>query len=286
MSILAGSLNENSARTALVSEGRAHGVTYGQLDDCSGRIYSWLKSHGFGREDFILICLPRGIRTVVSMIGILKAGAAYTVVENTYSPDRIEFIKKDCGCSLVIDEVMFLEMMRADFLGGYETTDPHDAAFVIYTSGTTGNPKGAVHEYGQLDKLYVSHIYSVHRDHDGVGMKRGAYENLIDLGTDGAESPIVSTLGLNGFFALSIALATASLNNYRKQSVFCVFNGRSSAISANIFGLLFKAPPVYFDFEKGRSVGEVVEKARESISEAIAYSFYPFNSRFASKPPT
>jgi len=143
-------------KIALVSERRQKGLSYRSLDDNSGKVYSWLKKNGYGKEDIILICLPRGMRTVVAMIGVLKAGAAFTVVESTYAPERIDFIKKDCECKLVINEDIFEEMMDSPYLDGYENSNPHDAAFVVYTSGSTGTPKGALHEYGELVKNYHS----------------------------------------------------------------------------------------------------------------------------------
>ena len=149
-------MKDNPNKIILTSEGKSHGLSYKILDENSGKIYSWLKTNGYGKEDVILICLPRGVRIVVAMIGILRAGAAFTVVESTYGKDRIEFIKKDCGCRLVIDEYVFNQMMDANYLDGCEKADPHDAAFAVYTSGSTGNPKGALHEYGELENIVAS----------------------------------------------------------------------------------------------------------------------------------
>ena len=50
-----------------------------------------------------MVCMPRGVWAVVSMIGVWKTGAALTVVEDNYAEERIAFIKKDCGCKAVID---------------------------------------------------------------------------------------------------------------------------------------------------------------------------------------
>ena len=140
----------------LFDEAHTKGITYAQLDDMSGRVYRYLKDQGAGREDFVLIDLPRGVLPVIAMIGVWKAGAAWALVEDTYAPDRIDFIRKDCGCVLEISKENWDSIMLNDPLPGHVTPDEHDAAYAIYTSGTTGTPKGVLHEYGNLQRAIDS----------------------------------------------------------------------------------------------------------------------------------
>ena len=143
-------------RAAVVTDFHESMLTYRDLWDQSGRVYSWLKARGIGKEKFVLIRLKRGTEPVAAMIGILRAGAAFVLTETIYPPERIAYIQKDCGCVLAIDEEVYAEMMECAPLEGYEETDPHDACFAVYTSGTTGNPKGVLHEYGKLSYLMES----------------------------------------------------------------------------------------------------------------------------------
>ena len=128
------------------------GITYGQLDEFSGRIYGYLKERGIGREDTVMLCLPRGAQFPVAMVGVWRAGAAFVVCEDTYAPERIEYIRNDCACALVIDRDNWAEILEHDYLPGRETVAPHDLAYAVYTSGTTGNPKGVLHEFGNLEE--------------------------------------------------------------------------------------------------------------------------------------
>ena len=132
------------------------GITYAQLDEMSGRVYAWLKEKKIGREDFVLIDLPRGVLPVVAMVGVWKCGAAWALVEDTYAPERIDYIRQDCGCKVEISAAVWDEIMRTEPLSGFEEVNEHDAAYAIYTSGTTGNPKGVLHEYGNLQRAIDS----------------------------------------------------------------------------------------------------------------------------------
>ena len=60
----------------MFDESNSKGLTYAQLDDMSGRVYGYLKSYGIGKEDFVLIDLPRGVLPIIAMIGVWKAAVA------------------------------------------------------------------------------------------------------------------------------------------------------------------------------------------------------------------
>ena len=127
-----------------------HSFTRQQVDELAGRVYGWLLEKGIGAEDFVMIRFPRDARPFIAMLGVFKAGAAFTVVEDDYAPERIEAILEDCGCKLVIDTAAWEEILRTEPAAGYREADPHDACFAIYTSGSTGKPKGVLQEYGKI----------------------------------------------------------------------------------------------------------------------------------------
>ena len=144
----------------LYDEATPKGISYEQLCDISGRVYSYLKARSIGKEDFVMIKLPRGIQPIVAMIGVWRAGAAFVIAEENLAPERIDYIYKDCRCKLAITSDVWEEIKRCEPLDGYEKTDPHDAAYAVYTSGTTGSPKGVLHEYGNLERCKASANYN------------------------------------------------------------------------------------------------------------------------------
>ena len=132
------------------------GITYAQFDEMTGKVYAWLREQGIGAEDFVLINLPRGVFPIAAMVGVWKAGAAWALVEDTYAPERIAYIRRDYGCVAELNENNWDIVMHTKPLSGFVTAGVHDAAFAIYTSGTTGNPKGVLHEYGNLERAIES----------------------------------------------------------------------------------------------------------------------------------
>ena len=131
-------------------------LSYADVDLCSARIYSYLKEKGIGKENYVMLCLSHDAAAIVAMIGVWKAGAAFTIAEKNRAPERIAFMQKDCKCTLVIDDGLFSEMLESDPLPGYEKTDFHDTCYAIYTSGSTGTPKGIIHEYGKLEQMILA----------------------------------------------------------------------------------------------------------------------------------
>ncbi|GMV31329.1 MAG: hypothetical protein AMXMBFR59_34540 [Rhodanobacteraceae bacterium] len=133
--------------------------SYAELDRRSASLAARLRQIGIGSGSFVGVCLDHSARTVLALLGILRAGAAYVPLDPMNPRNRIASITDDCPVSLVICQsdtreridaalpTLLLDSALQEF-GGEETagyasdTDPADLMYVAYTSGTTGAPKG------------------------------------------------------------------------------------------------------------------------------------------------
>ncbi|MCU0516902.1 MAG: condensation domain-containing protein, partial [Oscillatoria sp. Prado101] len=64
-------------------------LTYWQLDAISNQIANYLQSHGIGCGDAVAIYAHRSALLVVAVLGILKAGAAFLILDANYPAERL-----------------------------------------------------------------------------------------------------------------------------------------------------------------------------------------------------
>ncbi|HEU4797132.1 MAG TPA: amino acid adenylation domain-containing protein, partial [Pyrinomonadaceae bacterium] len=140
-------------------------LSYGKLNRQANRIANYLRRKGVGHETLVGIFMERSPQVVKCVLGIMKAGGAYVPLDPGYPKDRLAFMLRDAGVSVVLTEEHLLPALpkndaqvvcidtdweqialeSATEVANVATAD--SAAYVIYTSGTTGRPKGVVVEH-------------------------------------------------------------------------------------------------------------------------------------------
>ena len=78
-------------------------ITYGELNERASKIYAYLKEQNIQKEEVVLLFLPRGVDFVAGFIGVMKAGAAFVPLEDSYPKERVDYIAKDTSAKLILD---------------------------------------------------------------------------------------------------------------------------------------------------------------------------------------
>ncbi|WP_406729649.1 non-ribosomal peptide synthetase [Streptomyces sp. GD-15H] len=147
------------AVTAVRFEDRA--LTYAELDAAADRLARHLAGLGAGPGTLVGVLLERSTELVVSLLAVLRSGAAYVPIDPIYPSARIGHMLADSGAGLVLTDeslrstlagfpvtpVPVQEVLAAGtpLAGGaepFDRSEPDAPAYVIYTSGSTGLPKG------------------------------------------------------------------------------------------------------------------------------------------------
>ncbi|KXJ04234.1 Tyrocidine synthase 3, partial [Exaiptasia diaphana] len=147
-------------------------LTYVELNEKSNQLARYIQSKAEIQPDtLIALCLDRSPEMIVSILGVLKSGAAYVPISPEYPKDRIEYIAEDANALLMITQSHLLDVLQdIDLpttieidriqLGELDASDlqsvstSSDLAYVIYTSGTTGKPKGVLQTHGNVQRLF------------------------------------------------------------------------------------------------------------------------------------
>jgi len=148
-------------------------LTYAELDARANRWARWLIAKGIGPESIVAVLLPRSPELLITLLGIVKAGAAYLPMDVDHPAERLLYMVKDSGASLVVTtsemraRIRFAESTPVLLLDDAAVREelaamsaepvkdgerirpllPENLLYTIYTSGSTGQPKGVAIEH-------------------------------------------------------------------------------------------------------------------------------------------
>lgn len=147
-------------------------IEYSFLNEQSSRLAHYLFTQGIQKEDIVGIALDRSPEVVMSLLAILKVGAAYLPIDPELPPERVEFMLEDSNAKLLISESKFenkfnIEVKKIILEDILPTLTEYDIdfenhvkesnlAYIIYTSGSTGKPKGVQIEHKSLSNMLLS----------------------------------------------------------------------------------------------------------------------------------
>ncbi|HEY0782491.1 MAG TPA: amino acid adenylation domain-containing protein, partial [Thermoanaerobaculia bacterium] len=157
---------------ALLGEGveRAvsRSVSYGELERAVRHLTADLVRLGVGPGARVGLAATRTPETMVGLLAVLRAGAAYVPLDLSYPAERLAVMLEDSGAAVLLAPAA---ATLPPFAGRRVPLDgvlapagpapelppaaarPLDLAYVIYTSGSTGRPKGVAMTRGALANL-------------------------------------------------------------------------------------------------------------------------------------
>ena len=151
-------VNKYPNNIALICDDKS--LTYSELNKKANSLSHFLINNGIKQNDIIAIMTDRSLETIICMLGILKAGAAFVNMDPTYPIERTTYYLNDCKAKCVLKQ-KHLSLPINNFNNIYEidlnnklyntnTENPNinidlkSLSYIIYTSGSTGTPKGVV----------------------------------------------------------------------------------------------------------------------------------------------
>ena len=136
-------------------------LTYDELNKRANSLAHLLIEKGIGANDIVCVMTNRSFETIVCMMAILKAGAAFFNVDPNYPIERTKYYLEDSKTKYVLtqtelkDRVSSIEncieidlsiedIYNKNFENPNVKINRGDLSYLIYTSGSTGKPKGAM----------------------------------------------------------------------------------------------------------------------------------------------
>lgn len=158
VSIFETEVKNNPDNIALICDDKT--LTYNELNKKANSLAHYLIKNGIGANDIVCIMTNRSFETIVCMLGILKAGAAFFNVDPTYPIERTQYYLNDSKTKYVltqkslrdkvesIENCIEIDLDNSIYSNNFDNPNVkigmQDLSYIIYTSGSTGTPKGVM----------------------------------------------------------------------------------------------------------------------------------------------
>lgn len=156
-------------------------LTYLALNKKANQLAHYLQHKGIHANKKVALHFYRSSDYIISILAVMKTGAAFIPIASDQPAERIEFILANSGCSLLLTEKELIGNIDWDadkiieLSGKKEEIDlepssdleiickPEDLAYILYTSGSTGRPKGVLIPHKALNNylLWAKDTYAI-----------------------------------------------------------------------------------------------------------------------------
>ncbi|GLA63112.1 nonribosomal peptide synthase [Aspergillus tubingensis] len=135
---------------------------YGELIQLATKLAKWLIFSGIRPGMVVPLCFEKSLWTTVAMLGVLKAGAAFVMLDTSLPKQRLQAIVESVNAHMILSSVPSNTIaaslaetviaMDSTFFSTFNDpegqdpppVDPSSLMYLAFTSGSTGTPKGLV----------------------------------------------------------------------------------------------------------------------------------------------
>lgn len=136
-------------------------LSYSELDSQSTRLACVLVENGVQVNSIVPLCMEKSSLVIVSILAVLKSGAAFVSLDPAHPDARLNSILADVEATVVISSPQYADRLEhlgqkvaqvsQNFVHGILprqkptiALSADSTAYVIFTSGSTGKPKGTI----------------------------------------------------------------------------------------------------------------------------------------------
>ncbi|MFM8858599.1 MAG: non-ribosomal peptide synthetase, partial [Methylocystis sp.] len=137
-------------------------VSYQELDRRANQLARYLIEQNIGPEDIVAIGLDRSIEMVVSLLGVLKSGAAYLPLDPEYPQERLAFMLADSKARCLITTGKIYDRLSGEIsseqiASSYQDADSnHISHTASLTSGALGSASSVLRGEDPSDSLNIA----------------------------------------------------------------------------------------------------------------------------------
>lgn len=264
------SFNKYLIKTAIDFEGKL--LSYGDVKYLSDKISDYIRSYTGDSKSHIGICINKSEYFIPVLIGVIKSGNAYVVIDPFIPEERKKSLLEDISCKLIFDELQLQDFLdKIEDIASVQkikNISQDDPVYLMCTSGSTGKPKVAVNTH----KGFLNLLEWYKND---IGIEENDKVGII--------SNISFDLTQKNYFAPLLAGATIYLENTGLYDI-------PSFIHKNNITIANAAPAIFSSFSDaeykvlnslrkiifgGEKIDPVIVKnLREAINDSRIYNSY------------
>jgi amino acid adenylation domain-containing protein len=170
-------------------------ITYSTLNELSNQLANYLIFNGAKEGDIIKMFMDRSIDMIISILGILKCGAAYLPIDTKLPEERLDFLLHDTYSPICLStsknsnkiatvapdqKIVCIDSDWTSILT-YSKEAPEiniqdsNIAVVLYTSGSTGFPKGVLLSHRSLANRIIWDREFYNHTSDDIILQHASY---------------------------------------------------------------------------------------------------------------